>query len=217
MKDEQVDAGCPTKCARDVNVELYSSWRHCKVSLSPHQEDCKVPNEVGCRPPGGNVGDSRLLQRFGKTRPCGVSVRSTARRRPAVGGLPFALCNPRARQVADRLSAEDKRKRKSRNGTWRNDGAPLPRLPRSLSGICIEVLRKNMRSIGQGGSFRKPPESFQRRARESNPQPVSRHLISNEAASHSLTLPTILFYSKPPHRASRGSRTAILLTCLAKG
>ncbi len=35
----------------------------------------------------------------------------------------------------------------------------------------------------------------ERRARDSNPQPVARHFISNEAASHSLTLRT----QDPPH------------------
>jgi hypothetical protein len=30
---------------------------------------------------------------------------------------------------------------------------------------------------------------LKRRARDSNPQPVSRHLISSQAANHSLTLP----------------------------
>gem|GEM_PF-6060573 len=42
---------------------------------------------------------------------------------------------------------------------------------------------------GQSGGD-KFPHMPKRRARESNPQPVSRHLISNEAASHSLTLQT---------------------------
>ena len=42
------------------------------------------------------------------------------------------------------------------------------------------------------GSRCEPFVLFKRRAWESNPQPVSRHLISSEAASHSLTLRKIL-------------------------
>ena len=49
----------------------------------------KFAVEVGCRPPGGNVGVAdRGLERQNKVFRRG-SVRSTARNRPAVGCLPF--------------------------------------------------------------------------------------------------------------------------------
>jgi len=39
--------------------------------------------QVGCRPPGGNVGDSQLGGEFGKTSVSRRQVPSTARSRPA--------------------------------------------------------------------------------------------------------------------------------------
>ena len=45
---------------------------------------------------------------------------------------------------------------------------------------------------------RRGGDSSQRRARGSNPQPVSRHDISNVAASHSLTLQTAVFWCCVP-------------------
>jgi len=47
-------------------------------------EDCKVPNQVGYRPPGDNVGDSRRLQRGGKTRDTCAEYRT----QPPGGRLP---------------------------------------------------------------------------------------------------------------------------------
>jgi len=51
------------------------------------------PKQVGCRPPGGNIGDSRRLQRFAKTRPCGIwcGVPHAAARRSAAYLSDFAI------------------------------------------------------------------------------------------------------------------------------
>ena len=50
-----------------------------------------------------------------------------------------------------------------------------------------------------------------RRARDSNPQPVSRHLISSQAASHSLTLPADSYQFIGRGAARQGKPAAALL------
>src|SRR4051794_29442200 len=61
-----------------------------------------------------------------------------------------------------------------------------------------------------------------RRARDSNPQPVSRHLISSQAANHSLTLPAehpIKYELSPGGKISAGcsSRSCAGLSDFAEG
>ena len=83
------------------------------------------------------------------------------------------------------------------NSIHRSDYSPLippPIASTARGGFVQGILDKTLRKILLNRRKRynvwrlRRREIVERRARDSNPQPVTRHFISNEAASHSPTL-----------------------------
>lgn len=111
------------------------------------------------------------------------------------------ICNLSLRK-ADQTPGRDSRG-VARFARGTTDGNSARRIEAQLKTPVIEGRK------GKTSAFHKYGCQEQRRARESNPQPVSRHHISSVAASHSLTLRTIAH--EPMHSGSHCENSSCAL------